>query len=79
MREGGKEGRREGRQEGKSELLSIICRKLAKNKSVETIAEELEEEDVEYIRRICDVAVKYAPEYDIEKIYEELYPATETA
>lgn len=78
--EGRDAGRNEGRKEGgNAKLLSQICRKLAKNKPVETIAEELEEDDVESIRHICEVATKYAPEYDVEKIYNELYPATETA
>lgn len=74
--EGMNEGRREG---GNEKLISLICRKLAKNKPVETIADELEEDDIESIRHICEVAAKYAPEYDVEKIYKELYPATETA
>ena len=71
---------KEAKDEGVHEkLISQICRKLAKNKPVETIADELEEDDVESIRHICEVAAKYAPEYDVEKIYKELYPATETA
>ena len=80
MNEGRREGRKEGRKEGGNEkLISQICRKLAKNKPVETIADELEEDDIESIRHICEVAAKYAPEYNLEKIYNELYPATETA
>lgn len=77
---GRSEGRNVGRKEGgNAKLISQICRKLAKNKPVETIADELEEDDIESIRHICEVAAKYAPEYDIEKIFNELYPATETA
>ena len=34
---------------------------------------------MEAIRHICEVVAKYAPEYDVEKIYEELYPDIETA
>lgn len=75
-----KEAQDEGRNEGgNAKLISQICRKLAKNKPVEIIADELEEDDVESIRHICEVAAKYAPEYDIEKIYNELYPVIETA
>lgn len=75
-----KEARDEGRNEGGDvKLISLICRKLAKNKPVENIADELEEDDIESIRHICEVAAKYAPEYDVEKIFNELYPDTETA
>ena len=79
-----KEARDEGFLDGETKgadrkLLSLICRKLAKNKPVENIADELEEDDIESIRHICEVAAKYAPEYDVEKIFNELYPATETA
>ncbi len=90
-REGRLEGRLEGKLEGKREgrmigsieganrkIISQICRKLAKNKSVEVIAEELEEDDIEYIQHICEVAEKYAPDYDADRIYGELYPESET-
>ena len=52
-------------------LIEMICRKLSKNKSVEQIADELEE-NIENIRSICEVAQKFAPEYDKEKIYESI-------
>ncbi len=42
------------------------------------IAEELEEDDIEYIQHICEVAEKYAPDYDADRIYGELYPESET-
>ena len=58
--------------------LSLICRKLAKNKSTRIIAEELEEDDIEYIQHICEVAEKYAPDYDADRIYGELYPESDT-
>lgn len=80
LKEARDEGLDTGRNEGgNAKLISQICRKLTKNKPVETIADELEEDDVESIRHICEVAAKYAPEYDVEKIYKELYPSTETA
>ena len=81
------EGRLEGRLEGRTigsiegvnrKIISLICRKLAKNKSVGIIAEELEEDDIEYIQHICEVAAKYAPDYDADRIYGELYPESET-
>lgn len=56
-----------GRAEGK---IDLVCRKLAKGKAPETIAEDLEE-DLSEVQRICDAAAKYAPDYDIEKILQE--------
>ncbi len=81
------EGRLEGELKGRTigsieganrKIISQICRKLTKNKSVGTIAEELEEDDIEYIQHICEVAEKYAPDYDADRIYGELYPESET-
>lgn len=53
-------------------LLSLITRKLRKGKSPETIAEELDE-DISVILPICDVAKDFAPEYDVQEIYEALH------
>ena len=53
-------------------LISMVCRKLQKHKTPETIADELEEE-LAVVERICEVAKLFAPEYDIEKIYEQLH------
>lgn len=52
-------------------LISIVCKMLIRGKGVEEIAEDLEETK-EAIQEICDVAEKYAPEYDIKKILEEI-------
>jgi hypothetical protein len=49
----------------------LICKKLQKGKSVDKIASEVEE-DEEYVSRIFAIAEKYAPDYDIESIYNEL-------
>ena len=89
--EGERKGRLEGRLEGElkgrtigsieganRKIISQICRKLAKNKAAGIIAEELEEDDIEYIQHICEVAAKYAPDYDADRIYGELYPESET-
>ncbi len=77
--EGKDEGKAEGKREGANrKIISQICRKLAKNKSAGIIAEELEEDDIEYIQHICEVAEKYAPDYDADRIYGELYPESET-
>lgn len=62
-----------GRKEGRNQtLIAQICRKLKKQKGVATIAEELEE-DIETVENICKAAEKFAPEYDVERIYEELH------
>ncbi|MCD8216528.1 MAG: hypothetical protein LUD01_00515, partial [Clostridiales bacterium] len=51
--------------------VELICKKMKKDQSIPAIAETLEE-DESRIRRIYDVALKYAPEYDVEKIVREL-------
>ena len=55
----------EGRERGSIEL---ICKKLRKGKTPDTIAEEAEE-DLEKIQRICEVAAPFAPDYDSDKVY----------
>ena len=57
------DGWNEGKIEGKIEL---ICKKLIKGKSVEQIADDLED-TVENITIICEVANEFAPDYDIEE------------
>lgn len=66
------DSRREGRAEGEiKELVDLVCRKLAKGKTPEVIAEDLEG-DFSEVKRISDAATKYAPDYDTEKILQEL-------
>lgn len=60
------------REEGADlKTISQVCKKLIKGKSVEEIADELEEE-VDYINKICDIAAKFAPDYDVNKIYKAM-------
>ena len=47
--------------------VALVCKKLLKGQSVEQIAAALEE-TVENITKICEVANKFAPDYDVEKI-----------
>ncbi len=68
MEEGHKEGREEG---GVWKLIQMTCKKLQRGKSVEEIAEELEETPEE-IERICRAACAFAPEYDCDKIMQAL-------
>jgi len=66
-----KESYEDGFDDGKLiKLTTQICRKLQKNKSPETIAEELEE-DIDTIQHICTIAKDFAPDYDVEKIVEQ--------
>lgn len=71
-REGREEGLAEGRTEGRTEgeikkLVDLVCRKLAKGKNPEAIAEDLGK-----VQCICVIAAKYASDYDREKILQEL-------
>ncbi len=52
-------------------LILQTVRKLKKGKTVEVIAQELEEDEA-VINKICEAAQEMAPEYDIEKIYMKL-------
>ena len=62
----------DGKSEGEyKKLLTQICKKRAKNKSLQQIAEELEE-DEDTIRPLYEAAKAAAPEYDIDKIYDSL-------
>ena len=76
--EGRVEGRAEGRAEGQMcSLITQVVKKMKKNYPVEQIADELEEEEA-VIRKICDTAEQFAPEYDVEQIYKALdYSAEE--
>ena len=52
-------------------VIKLVCRKMAIGKSPSQISSDLME-DEDQIRQIYDIALKYAPDYDPEKIYEEL-------
>ena len=52
-------------------LIEQICKKIKNGKTLDVIADEVEEE-VENIKPICAIAEKYAPNYDVDAIYEEL-------
>ena len=71
---GRREGRREGRQEGRQEgsvrrLIYQIAAKHRKDKTLEEIADDLEEE-VEAIQEIYDIIVKCGMESSEDQIYE---------
>ena len=65
-------GKEEGRGEGQTlKLISLVCKKLARNLTVSEIADILEEDECA-IQKIADVAIKYAPDYNAEEILNEL-------
>ena len=51
--------------------ISQICKKLVKCKSTDIIASEIEEDEA-FVKEICSIAEKYLPDYDEDKIYDEL-------
>jgi predicted transposase/invertase (TIGR01784 family) len=68
---GWEEGLAEGKKEGEEyKLISLVCRKLSKGKSVSEIAEDLEEDEA-IIRDICLSAEEFAPDYDADQIMEK--------
>ena len=52
-------------------LITMVTKKLAKGKSIDVIADELEE-DSSVIEAICKIAESFAPEYDVTMIYNAL-------
>lgn len=53
-------------------IVELVCKKLRKGKSVECIADEVEE-PVEKIEAICKAAEQYAPDYDYPKVYKAFF------
>ena len=53
-------------------LITQVCKKIKMGKDIATITRELDEDDAK-VKSICDVAEKYAPEYDVESIFNEIY------
>ncbi len=65
--------KRDAREEGQEyKLVEQICKKLRKGKSVEQIADEVEE-DIENVQVICSVAEAFAPDYVVEKVLEKMH------
>ena len=60
----------QGISEGRNQqIIKQVCIRLKRNKTAETIAEDLEE-DIVLIQEMCDVARDFGPEYNMEKVYE---------
>ena len=62
----------ESYEDGKREyLITLVVKLKNKGKTVDEIADILEE-PVEKIQKICEISENYAPDYDAQKIYQEL-------
>ena len=71
------DGVEEGRAEGAvHHLVASVVKKVQKNKTLDQIADELEE-SVEDIHPIYDIVKKHAPEYDADTITTEVLEAQE--
>lgn len=73
---GYEEGEKKGEQKGitigeEKKLMEQVCKKMRKNCSVQEIADILEEEE-SIIQGLYDIASKFAPDYDVEKIMQVL-------
>ena len=66
------EGKKIGKEIGeRQKIISLVVKKLQKDKSVAEIADDLEEKE-EVIAPIYEAALSMKPDYDVEKIYELL-------
>ena len=51
--------------------IKLVCKKIHKNQDPNLIADQLEL-PIDQVNEIIEASKKYAPDYDAEKIYEEL-------
>ena len=67
------QGLEEGLEEGRrQQMISVIMQQMNRGKSTSQIADFLDM-DVAEVQRVYDVGKKYAPDYDLDAIYKELY------
>lgn len=65
--------RNQAHEEGRRLLLiEQVCAKMQKFSSAEEIADDLTIRDVPLIQKIIDVATRFAPDYNVDAIYEAL-------
>ena len=50
-------------------LVALICKKLRRGMDVEQIADEVEE-DIVRVQMICDIAEQFAPDYNLDDVFE---------
>ena len=65
LEEGLKAGRRQ-------QMISVIIQQMNRGRSTSQIA-DLFDMDVAEVQRVYDVGKQYAPDYDLDAIYKELY------
>ncbi len=66
------QGLEQGLEQGiELKLIQQISKKLAKGKQPKAIADDLEE-DLSTVEKICRIAVRFAPDYNCDLIYEQL-------
>ena len=53
-------------------MISVIMQQMNRGKSTSQIADFLDM-DVAEVQRVYDAGKKYAPDYDLDAIYKELY------
>ena len=64
--------RKKGKDIGEElKLIKLVCKKLSMGQAPGQIAEDLVE-DESHIQAICDIAASFSPDYDAEKIYDQL-------
>ena len=72
IEQGLEQGLEQGIEQGEElTLIKQVCRKLILGKPVSQIASDLDE-DLSHIQRICAAAEGFAPDYDVQQIYEKL-------
>ena len=67
------ETRRISKEEGSTlRLITQVCKKIQKQIPIAEIAEMLE--DISVIQPIYNIAVRHAPDYNVDAIFAELHP-----
>ncbi len=65
--------REEGMEKGSERhLIDQICRKLRRGKDVPQIADEVEEDEIR-VQLICDIAGRFAPDFDTDQVFEAVW------
>ena len=73
IKQGIEQGVARGQSEGdEKRLIKIVCKKLGKGKTLQEIADAVEE-GLGLIEKICLAAQEEAPEYNCDKIYARLH------
>ena len=73
LEEGLEKGLEQGLEQGRRQyVISMIIQQMNRGKSTSQIADFFDM-DVAEVQRVYDVGKKYAPDYDLEAIYKELY------